>query len=208
MRHIASEALECIAKGLDSQGATSSRLITIVHVFVNRVGNMARRKITRDEADDMDADALPNLTPQQMQFVEGLLGGKTATDAYKAAYDCSSMGANSIWVEASRLRANSNIALWLSMARQAHLGAGILTLEGHLRELDRLKELCINGKNYGAAVQAEQLRGKASGHYVEQFRDLTDDDPLKTLTAIAAIDPELARRLAALDGIPWQATRH
>ena len=165
---------------------------------------MARRKIT-DPEELPDASDLPALTDKQLRFVRAILDGKTATDAYRTAYDCSNMQSESIWVAASRLRNNDKVALWIITARKACLGASKLTLEGHLQELERLKELAMGAGNYGAAVQAEQLRGKATGFYVEQVRDLTEHDPISTLNQLAQLSPELAKRLAEDHGITWQS---
>jgi phage terminase small subunit len=170
---------------------------------------MARRKIADpNAAKPATAEDLPELTPQQQLFVDSLLRGKTATDAYREAYDCSGSGKNTVWVEASRLRHNPNIALWLAAARKAGLNRAAVTVEGHLAELDRPKEIALETGNVGAAVQAEQLRGKASGHYVEQFRDVTRD-PVDMLKEIASLSPDLASTLAREHGIPWQQeTKH
>jgi phage terminase small subunit len=164
---------------------------------------MARRKITKGKALEIEAEKLPALTEQQHAFVLGLLAGKTGADAYRAAYDASAMSANAIGVEASRLRANPKIALWLRAARVAHLGASTVTLDGHLRELERLRELALKTGNLGAAIQAEMARGKAAGHYVEKYADVSEGDPITTLNEIAATDPALARRLADAHGITW-----
>jgi hypothetical protein len=155
-----------------------------------------RRKLT--EAPKLDAEDLPDLTDQQRAFVEGLLAGKTASDAFRAAYDTSNMQQNTIWAAASRLRADSKVDAWLSAARQAHLGQGTVTLEGHIRELDRLKEIAIKTGNVGAAVQAEQLRGKAQGHYVERM-DVTHHNSDALLDEIRQLSPELAEQLGATE---------
>lgn len=168
---------------------------------------MARRQITQ-KPEVANADELPELTPQQMEFVRHLLDGKTATDAYRSAYNTANMVANSIWTEASKLRHDPKVAQWLAAARMANLGTAKVTLEGHLTELERLKEIAVSTGNVGAAVQAEQLRGKASGYYVEQIRDVTEIDPMKTLELIAAHSPELARKLAEDEGIAWSGTQH
>ena len=168
---------------------------------------MARRKIVKPST-ELDGAELPDLTQQQARFVEGILSGKTASDAYRAAYDASTMTDRSIWAEASRTRAHINVAAWLSAARKAGLGRGMVTLEGHIQELERLKEIAIDTGNVGAAVQAEQLRGKAAGHYIEQHRDLTDYDPLKTLQEIAQTSPDLAAALARQYNVAWEETRH
>lgn len=164
---------------------------------------MAQRKITSAKVAD---DELPELTVQQSKFVEGLLSGKTASDAYRAAYDCSNSKPTTIWVEASKLRNHTNVALWLSVARKAELGHAKVTLDQHVKRLDRLQELCVSSGNLGAAVQAEQLIGKAMGHYTEKLQ-VSVTDPLDTLKEIEKISPELARQLAAEEGISWE-TKH
>lgn len=163
---------------------------------------MAQRKLT-EPAPEID---LPELTPSQAKFVEGLLSGQlTSKDAYRAAYNCENMGENSISVEAARLKAHPKIALTISILRKGGLGAAIVTLDGHLQELERLKAIAIETGNVGAAVQAEQLRGKAAGHYVERHADVTAHDPVDTLRAIAKDSPELATQLAQQHGIEWTA---
>jgi hypothetical protein len=163
---------------------------------------MARRKITEQQA--ATAAELPELTGKQQKFVEGLLAGKTGADAYRQAYDCSNMASSTVIANASRLRADDNIAAWLSAGRQAHLGTAIVTFEGHLRELERLKEIALKSGNVGAAVQAEQLRGKVAGHHVDQIRDVTErHDPAQTIREIAAHSPDLAAALAAANGIAF-----
>lgn len=165
---------------------------------------MARRKISDEIA--TAAIELPDLTAQQQKFVEGILSGKTASDAYRAAYDCSNMLNNSIWCAASKLRSEAKVEQWIAQARIAGLGSASVTFEGHIRELERLKEIALKSGNIGAAVQAEQIRGKAAGHHVDQIRDVTDRfDPVQTIREIAAHSPELAASLAAQHGIELAA---
>jgi len=168
---------------------------------------MARRQIT-DKPEMANDDDLPDLTPQQMEFVRHLLDGKTATDAYRASYSTENMLANTIWSAASRLRSDTKVAAWLATARMANLGSAKVTLEGHVAELERLREIALGSGNVGAAVQAEHLRGKATGHYVEQIRDVTETDPMKTLEELSRLSPELARKLAENEGIAWGETQH
>lgn len=158
-----------------------------------------RRKIT--EAKEAKTD-LPELTERQKKFVFGILSGYTASDAYRAAYDCSNMQPNSIWCEASKLRSHPNVSQWLAAAREAGLGQAKVTLESHLTELERLREIALRTGNVGAAVQAEQLRGKATGHYTEKL-EVTTGDPIDIMAELATLvkaNPDLAKELA-LSGI-------
>lgn len=170
---------------------------------------MARRKITDGNAMP-DASGLPELTGQQMAFVRLILEGKNATDAYRMSYDVSTMQTETIWVAASKLRNDDKVSIWIAAARTACLGSATVTLSGHLQELERLKEIAVATGNVGAAVQAEQLRGKASGHYVERFEDLTAiSDPMATLDQLAMLSPDIARKLADDHGVAWtERTQH
>lgn len=160
---------------------------------------MPRQKIT-EPADE----ALVNLTEQQLKFVEGILAGMKPGAAYRAAYDCSGYtNPNSIAVEASRLRNHPEIALTIAEARTKRVTLGYAE---HDQNLERLSRVAEREGNLGAAVAAEQLRGKAAGLYIEQIRDVTEHDPIETLRSIAAIaGNETAEKLALANGIPWVA---
>lgn len=164
---------------------------------------MARQKIT--EPAELAGD-LPELTAQQADFVSHILAGKTGADAYRAAYNCENMSDRVVWKEASILRSNRKIAVWLAAARQAALGRLVPTVDQHCADLLELREESRASGNYGAAFQCEQARGKVAGHYVEQVADVTID-PTRTLSEIAALSPELAEVLAKQHGLTLE-TKH
>lgn len=166
---------------------------------------MPRRKMT-DGLDPDVAAELPELTAQQMAFVEGILAGKTATDAYRAAYSCENSGKNTVWVEASRLKSHPDVSLWIDAARAAGFGRIACTYDDHMRELERLRGLAERSGNIGAAVQAEQLRGKVAGHYVEKHEDVTKPRDRKAMLDRAAElgGTDHALMLAKRFGIEWQ----
>src|SRR6185369_15956121 len=118
-------------------------------------------------------------------FVFLLLQGRSASDAYRGAYNCENSKPNTIWVDASRLKSHPDVALWLAAARKAELGTAKISLEQHVQRLDSLKQTCIENGNLGAAVQAEQLIGKASGHYKETVDLAISNDPLSFLKELA-----------------------
>lgn len=161
---------------------------------------MPQRKIT----DPQDVPELPDITPQQREFVRHIVTGKSASDAYRLAYDCSGSAPSTVWCEASKLRSNPNVAQWIDAAKIAGLGSVAVSFESHIRELERLKALCVRSGNMGAAVQCEQTIGKAAGLHVERVMDVTHD-PVQTLKDIAEHQPELAAELAAANGIEWKA---
>jgi len=145
---------------------------------------------------------LPELTDRQKKFVEALLAGNTGADAYRASHDCSAMQPNTIWVNAAVLKNNTKVQLWLAAGRKAYLGTQVVTLSGHLAELENLREIAIETGNVGAAVQAEQLRGKAAGHYVERL-EVKHDDPMAIVREIASLSPAAAIKFAEQMGLEW-----
>lgn len=167
---------------------------------------MARRKISKPQ--DMAASDLPDLTEKQYNFVHGILQGKNASDAYRAAYDCSNMQPNSIWRDASVLQSNPKVAQWIAQARIAGLGSATLTLSDHISQLERIREMALASGNHGAAAQCEQLRGKAMGHYTERLEITNKHDPIEELRLIAQTSPAFAAQLARDNGIPWDDNVH
>ena len=137
---------------------------------------MARRKKTEPigaSIDDIETEGLPDITAQQMAFVRYVLEGKSNSDAYRAAYNAANMADNTLWANASRLRSSTKVAAWIASARKTAGQRNQVTLEEHIAELNRLKELALESGNIGAAVQAENFKGKATGLYIERTQDLT-----------------------------------
>lgn len=171
---------------------------------------MPRRKIAADTG-EIDASTLPELTAQRQEFVRLILSGKSYSDAYRGAFTTDDWSPNAVWVAASRLAADADVRLWLAAARQACLGTHVLTRESHQQQLERLREIAIASGNVGAAVKAEELRGKVAGHQVERVQEIPHD-PADTLRHIAEHQPDLAAQLAQAHGIPWDsiqnATKH
>jgi hypothetical protein len=126
--------------------------------------------------EDSPEGELPILTPKQSAFVNALLQGKTASDAYREAYNCDKMSQGAISVEASRLRRSPKISLWL---KHFQWSTAQVTLQDHMAELARARELAIAHGQISAGVQAEHYRGKAVGLYEERIRltsEPSDDD--------------------------------
>lgn len=172
---------------------------------------MARRKITQKS----DAAALPDLNERQEAFVQAVIAGLSASDAYRKAYDTTNHKPETIWAAASRLRNDVRVIEAVERAKIAGFGSVVPNLEEHCARLLHLSVRAENENNLGAAAAAEVSRGKAAGLYVEQTRDVSDHDPIKTLQEIAKHHPDLAAALAKQHNIPLaaatvsdQATRH
>jgi hypothetical protein len=136
---------------------------------------------------DLIPEGLPQLTKKQHAFVHAILRGETAADAYRGAYNASAMTNRTIWAEASRLRANPKVSAWLRYFQRMGLDEARISLEGHLAELARARELALALGQAAAAVQAEHLRGKALGLYEDQIRitiDMTDTELLQAIEAV------------------------
>ena len=113
----------------------------------------------------LDQTNLPTLTPKQMAFVRALAEGLDDNKAYSAAYDTTNWAINSIYAQASKMRAHPKILLWLDALKQNGQEAVERTVEAHLGELGRVKELAIGKDQLSVAARCEELRGKVNGHY-------------------------------------------
>jgi hypothetical protein len=152
--------------------------------------------------DAWDKKSLPRLTAKQQKFTNALLEGKTAAEAYRAAYNSSNMKARTVWAEASRLRANPKVAAWLEHFQRIGMQTARVTIESHLAVLARTREEAIASGRIAAAVQAEHYRAKAAGLF-ENRRDLTnqmsDAELLRTTQSV--FGSEIATAIgAALKG--------
>jgi len=145
------------------------------------------------KTDDRSEEELPAITPKQRAFVEALLKGKSASDGYREAYNCKNMSNAAVWVEASRLRANPKVSLWLRHCQRIGQDSARLTLEAHLAELARAREEAIACGQIRAGVQAEHYRGKAAGLY-EHPLDVTSAPSDEELLTV--IEETLGREMA------------
>lgn len=114
------------------------------------------------------------MTPQMEHFARLVAEGKNQSDAYRGAYKAARMKPASINEEASRMMANPAIASRVAFLRNEFAPISRLTLEMHIEELERLKELALQAGKFEAAINAEVNRGKASGLYVTKTEDVTD----------------------------------
>ena len=75
------------------------------------------------------------LTDKQEKYALGRLAGRTRTDAYRQAYDCSGMQPKAIWREASVLDKNPKVAGWIAERKRAALEKVEIGVADVLREL-------------------------------------------------------------------------
>ena len=113
-----------------------------------------------------------------------------------------------IWVEASRLRRNTKVSLWLRYFQRIGLDAARITMEGHLGELARAREFGLAHGQISAAVQAEHYRGKAAGLYEDRLKLSSGMSDFELLKAIEELfDEETAEAISVgLNGdLAWRA---
>jgi hypothetical protein len=144
-----------------------------------------------------DISELPELTPQQMEFVTQIQGGKSASDAYRIAYNTENMLERTIWANASRLKSHSKIAAWLNIVKREQLTASRYTLDDHIKELTEAQEIAKEKGQIGPMVAAIEKKGRALGLYIEKHEDINQGSDVDMIEAIGQIfGKELANEAA------------
>jgi phage terminase small subunit len=114
------------------------------------------------------------LTSKQENFCHAFIELGNASDAYRAAYDADEMLPNTINRKAHDLINNGKIAARIEELRAPVVERVRITLESHLDELERLKEIALQKDNINAALTAEMGRAKAAGLYVTKVESKTE----------------------------------
>lgn len=117
---------------------------------------------------------MKELTPKQEDFAQQIVKGSTQADAYRTAYNASSMKDETIWSNASRLIDNSKVKARIKELRQPSVDKVNLTLESHLTDLLKLRNMAAKDEKWSAAIQAETVRGKAAGLHIDKI-DMKQD---------------------------------
>lgn len=123
------------------------------------------------------------LTPKQEAFAQAIVTGMNQSDAYRAAYKVrEGTKPETVNQAASRIMADSNVTARVAELRVPVAKKAQITLESHLDDLLRLRNMAAKEKQYSAAITAEVARGKASGVHVEKSEQTVSTrtlDPLK-----------------------------
>lgn len=147
------------------------------------------------------------LTKKQEAFVQEYLKTLNPTQAYRKAYDNQRMSDDACRVEGNKLLKHPTVALRIAHATEKVKEKNALTLEKHM---DRLLQLSMKAEaleQMGAAIKAEELRGKLQRYYVEQVEvgDAGDFDRM-TLGELKEFVAEEAQSLLGADDA--SDTRH
>lgn len=111
-----------------------------------------------------DVITLPKLTPKQHAYVMLRVQGTGQSDAYKQVYNVSNPDSPNIRWMAYEQEQKPKIKQWLDTIRDT-MGLTLCTKEAHLHRLHHLGKEAQGKGQLGAAIHAEELRGKATGHY-------------------------------------------
>jgi phage terminase small subunit len=118
------------------------------------------------------------LTPQREKFAQAVASGMNQSDAYRKAFKVRN-GTKPLSVNqaASKLMADPNIASRVGVLRETVAKKTMITLESHLEDLQKLRNMAVKAEQFGAAITAEVARGKAAGIVVEKGQiNLTNSD--------------------------------
>lgn len=119
------------------------------------------------------------LTPKQEKFCTEFVQCGNAAEAYRRAYSAGKMKPETVWSNASRLLDDSKVTARVEELREAAAREAQVTLEGHLNDLRRLRDLAVEEGQLSAAITAEVSRGKAAGLYtVKQELSGPDGGPV------------------------------
>lgn len=116
-----------------------------------------------------------SLTQKQENFCLAYIETGNASEAYRRAYDAGESSDTTVNRKAKEMMDNGKISARIAELRAPVIAKAQITLEQHLADLKRLRDLAEASEKFGPAVQAEMARGKASGLYVDKT-ELTGKD--------------------------------
>lgn len=113
----------------------------------------------------MEVDMSKGLTPKQEKFCQKYLETGNASEAYRQAYNAKNMKPEAINVNASKLLANTKIALRVETLQNATVKRHEITVDDLIRELEeaRIAALTCETPQSSAAVAATLGKGKLLG---------------------------------------------
>jgi len=112
---------------------------------------------------------LNSLTPKEEAFAVAVASGMNYSDAYRSAVKVRpTTKPETVNQEASKIMARPNVRTRVEELRKPIAEKAMLTLESHMERLKELAEIALDNGQVAAAIKAEELRGKASGIYVEK----------------------------------------
>ncbi|HWH86174.1 MAG TPA: terminase small subunit [Pseudomonas sp.] len=143
------------------------------------------------------------LTPKQEAFCLAYIETGNASEAYRRAYACSKMKPETVNNKAHAMLKKGEIGARLDELRAPAVERAQVSLETHLNDLKRLRDVSAKKGKYGPAIQAEIARGKASGLYIERKEHTgKDGGPIQVADADVELTREQLIELAKERGLP------
>tara|TARA_R100000656_G_scaffold22922_1_gene20425 strand:- start:144 stop:599 length:456 start_codon:yes stop_codon:yes gene_type:complete len=119
------------------------------------------------------------LTPKQERFVQELLKGSSASEAYRTAYNAKGMKASAIHCEASKTKSHYKVSQrYKTLLRRKEEYALNSSLSLRQLVLEKLREEALNKENTSQSrIRALELLGKTSdvGLFIERIETITKD---------------------------------
>jgi phage terminase small subunit len=141
------------------------------------------------------ADPITGLTPKQQTFVDAYIGGSNASDAYREAYDTSTMRPSSVHREAYALLGNPKItACIVSNSDRIQTSQRMMHASRSERYISKLEELAAKADSHANQIRAIELLGKSIGLWVERVE--TSDKTERTSDEIRASLADKLKRLS------------
>lgn len=130
------------------------------------------------------------LTAKQEAFCLAYIETNNASEAYRRTYDAARMKPETINKRSSELMQDGAITGRLEQLRAPVRDRAQITLESHLERLNHLSLMAEKAEQYGAAIKAEESRGKVSGLYVEKI----EHSGMQTIKVTADMNPQDAAK--------------
>jgi len=139
---------------------------------------------------------MKKLTAKQEAFCVAYAACNNATEAYKQVYDVApNSKPETVRNGAYKVLCRPEVEARVAELRGQAARAGLVTLESHLTDLARLRDLAEEDGQFSAAITAEISRGKAVGLYTERLKqEVTgaNGGPVQTSSEIVVrfVEPE------------------
>lgn len=148
------------------------------------------------------------LTDKQEKFAQAVAKGLNQSAAYREAYNATKMQPQSVSVNASKLMADANVALRVSVLRELaqpeRIKAVAYGIDQAMAEAERALKIAEKKENGGAMVAAVTLRAKLNALLVDRSEVRTgklDDVPAGELEAIDAAIDVIRKARATASGV-------
>jgi len=113
-------------------------------------------------------------TEKQRQFFAAYTSSGDVVGAYRAVYVVDRMTEEAVRERAEALLARSKELEQAALESPKQVRGGMLTLEAHLAELERLRDRAAAAEKFSYAIQAEVARGKAAGLYGDRSEPVSE----------------------------------